>query len=300
MLRKICFLFVLCLMVHRSAAATSLEFGYEDPVFIDVVHTSIIDASGMGDQRKTEMKAHFLFKLDTGEVNKEKTTCTVTILDCDDSTSANGKVTEKDSLKGFKNQKFEVVIGENNQKIELRKTDAVIKAATKGMGADLAGASAADKKMLEDMMEQILQVHLVDALIPLPEKPVEKGNKWRHKSTSGIPGLVEIGIDREFVFQGEKKEGERNLALIEWSSKVDFDMKKNPALPFNITEKPGATQKNEGSITWDLEARRPSRVENKQSYQLEINVEAKGKQNKATVSSSEEFIFTYLDKNPSK
>jgi len=125
MLRKFSFVLALLLLAHRSALAqTTLEFSYADPIFINVVHTSEADVSLMGQNTKIEMKASFLFKVDTGETEKGVTTCNVTILDCDDTTSANGKSSGKDMLKGLKNQKFEVVISENNQKIELRKTEA--------------------------------------------------------------------------------------------------------------------------------------------------------------------------------
>src|SRR5262245_38313681 len=135
MLRKFSFVLALLLLVNRSALAqTTLEFSYADPIFIDVVHTSDTEVNMMGQNQKTTMKAHFLFKVDTGEVNKETTTCNVTILDCDDTSTEDGKAGEKDALKGFRNQKFEVVISDNNHKIELKKTEAAAKSA---VGSDM-------------------------------------------------------------------------------------------------------------------------------------------------------------------
>ncbi|HQY88370.1 MAG TPA: DUF6263 family protein [Tepidisphaeraceae bacterium] len=300
MLRKFSFVLALLLLAHRSALAqTTLEFSYADPIFINVVHTSEADVSLMGQNTKIEMKASFLFKVDTGETEKGVTTCNVTILDCDDTTSANGKSSGKDMLKGLKNQKFEVVISENNQKIELRKTEAASKAI---MGAEAAGATAEEKKQAEDMMKEALRIHLAESLIPLPGKPVEKGDKWKHKTSIDMQSLADVSVDREYVFGGEKTEGDKTVGMFEWTSKVDIKPKKAgpDAPPFSITEKPGAVQKNDGTVVWDLEADRPVSVENTQVYSLELSGDMEGQKIKGSIKAEEKFVFTYFDKNPAK
>lgn len=299
MLRKICLLLVLGLIAHRSAAATALEFSYKDPVFIDVAHTAKAEFGSAGQNFKIEMKVQMLFKIDTGEESKKSTVCDVTIVECDASMSMNGKPVGENPLKGLKNQKFEVVIAEDNQKIELRKLDAMIKSM---MGAEAAGATAEQKADVEDSLKTSLQKYLSDALAPLPAEPVEKGDKWKHKQTTDIQGLADVTVDREFVFQGEKAEGEKQLANIEWSGNVDVKGKKpEPGEdPVTISEKAGTKQKNEGSIKWDIAAERPASIESSQSYSLEIKGEENGKKVTASLKTDETYLYTYFDKNPSK
>ena len=146
-------------------------------------------------------------------------------------------------------------------------------------------------------------MHVIDSYVPLPEKPVAIGDKWRNASEIEIQGICKMKMDKTFTLIGKQIHENQEVTAIGWTSRVDLALLKDDGgvLPFKIThmkEKEAGKTRNEGTVLWGRKKNRPLRVDSIQSYDLAITVDINDKEYAGTGKGTDTFVVRFFDKNP--
>ena len=287
---------VLATQHSPCTAQTSLKWEFEETAYLEVRHIARQEISVVGKTKETDTTIRLLFKVRPIKVGRAATVLELTVVACEDNSVSKGAAPEKDSLKGFKGQKFRLTVSAANQGIELSGTKGLAEAV---FGDDAKKGTDDEKQFAADMAETILRVHLLDAFMPLPGKAVSAGDKWRNKAEVKCQPIAHMTADREFVLVGRQIHDGKRVEAITWASKVELEPLRDEkgVLPFKIKElKPLAKSQNEGTVLWDSSRNRPVRIDCIQTYDLEMVMEINDKAVKAKGKEIAEKGFAVLDK----
>jgi hypothetical protein len=287
--------------VQRAAAeAVSLK-ELQGENFIEVKHDAKQDVTIAGHPTQTtNTRITFVFKLSPVKSDDAGTLYDVTILKCDDTSQQVGQAETSGTFKGFNGKKFQILVAPRQQKVEFRDTDHLV---PEVFGADAIKADEGQKKFFGDLMRGILQVHLGDAFVPLPEKAVGQGDTWRHTATMTIQPFAEMSMDREYKLQGQEKKDGQDVHVIHWASKMEIKPLKDDkgVLPFKVVDmKTNGESDDHGSIYWDAAANRPAKIEVHQKYSMDMTMEIGQQTMKGTGAGTDSFDVRYLAADPTK
>lgn len=278
-------------------AQTTLQRKLDGTVFIEVKHSTKQNIRVLGTNQDQDTTIRFLFKVQPAKGAGKDAVFDVTIEDCSDKGSKNGVADEDNTLKGFRDQKFQLTLGEDNKTLAIKASKDLTEAV---FGEEAREGTEAEQALVADLAATILRVHLLDAFTPLPGKPVNAGDKWKNSTAITLQSFVRMDVDREYVLRARKPGDPAGLETIAWTS--TFDIKpvgKQGGLPFTIKDvkqnKPGTY---EGTVQWDTAAGRPKLVESQQSYDLEFTMEIDGKTIKGSGTGKDNFTIRFFDRNP--
>ncbi len=286
------------LAATASTAQPPLTQEFDEASYLDVRRTSKQTIRVAGRAKETEMTIRLLMKLQPSKVTRAGTTLEVTVLACEDVSVTKGEPDEKETFKGLKSQKFRVTVAAANRGFEIATTKELVEAV---FGDEAKNGTDAEKKFASDTVEALLRSHLLDAFMPLPEKAVAVGDKWKNTAEFALQPIARVVFEREYVFAGQQVHDGRRVDVVNWASRMDVKplAGDDDLFPFKVKElKPVGKPQNEGTVLWDREAKRPLRVDSLQTYELALVIDIDGKQVKGSGGGTETFVLRYLTKNP--
>lgn len=298
-MRRNVLLAVAALTVWQSVAQAqvALKWNFKEPIFIDVEHKSEQDIQVLGVNQTTNSKIRFLFKVSPVKTGPDGTTLehSILVLSMEDKKNGAG---QKDTLKGLKDHQFQVKVAPGAQKLTLEGVDKLVEPA---FGRDVKKATEGEKKFMLDVLNALLQTHVLDAYVPVPDRPVKIDDTWRNAVEVKVPPLAQMKLDREYKLKGQKQHNGKEVDLIEWTGQAEFGPMKDEqgVLPFKIKEmKAIGKPEHKGTILWDRKSGRPVQIDSEQSYEIDMVMDIQGKDVKGKGKGKDRLKTRILDRNP--
>jgi tetratricopeptide (TPR) repeat protein len=288
----------LCLGQGSVRAQTRLEFELEETCYLEVRHKARQEIKVIGRTRETETTLRFLFKVRPVKVGRAGTVLEHTVVACEDVSTTKGGPTEKGTFKGLKGQQFRVLLGPGNRTLELAGTDKLVEPV---FGADAKKGTANEKRFFADMLNAVLRVHLIDAYMPVPDKAVSAGDKWRNTTEVKVYPITQAKLDRTYSLLGRQIHEGQEVEAVGWTSLMQYTLLKDDAgvLPFKIKEMKELDKgRYDGTVLWGRSVHRPLRVDCIQSYKLSLVMLIQGKEVKAEGAGNDSFVIRFLKDKP--
>lgn len=110
-------------------------------------------------------------------------------------------------------------------------------------GAENGAPGAPSPEMLKQMLS--------NATLPMPEQAVEDGTTWTDETSTEVPQLGQVTINRTFTYRGEEEQDSRTVAKIDMEMDTTFGEGGANAMGMKMKVK---SQNTEGTLYFDTDA----------------------------------------------
>ncbi len=146
---------------------------------------------------------------------------------------------------------FKITVGPKGEVSKVEGIDDVVK--------KLAGEDPASQKMVRAIFQENAVKRTASEMFSfLPEKPVDKGAKWKHDMNVALGPLGTMKVQADYTYEGKDKLNDKEFDKITFTATATYQAAaQNPGdLPFQITKSDLKSQEFKGTIWFDSAAGR--------------------------------------------
>ena len=184
---------------------------------------------------------------------------------------------------------------------EVAKVEGYAEGMKKLLGDNL-GDNPIAAKMFEGMMsEDNIKKQFADLFAFLPDKPVQKGDKWARKMSQPLGPIGTLTSDRTYVYDGQATVDGKTVEKIVFTETIASTAppaKGAGGLPFEITKVNFKADKAGGTIYFDAEAGRLVRLEQSMKLKGSMTFSIMGNNLDAEIDQDMTSVTKVSDKKP--
>jgi hypothetical protein len=166
----------------------------------------------------------------------------------------------------------------------------------------IAGGEAippAMRKFAESSIEGLLRYLVAEAIVALPAKPAQKGDRWEHKAELNIGPLGTIAIRKALVYDGKATLDGKSLDKIAMTGKMTYTIPKEAGgLPFQVKKADIKKEDYKGTLWFDPAVGRVVRTEIHVKTDMTMSMTANGQDIEADSQRDQTITLRILDKKP--
>lgn len=163
------------------------------------------------------------------------------------------------------------------------------------------GARKADeRKLLQTIFDGFFRFWASESFVPVPEKPVKKGDVWRQDASMGFGPLGTMVLKKQLRYEGNESVGGKDLEKITATADFDYQVPKEkvPGLPFTIDKVAIKSGDYKATLHFDVKAGRLVASEVKMANDLSMTMTIEGQKIDAEGDRQQRIFVRILDRNP--
>lgn len=229
------------------------------------------------------------------------TTLEATVIAYDPVGSQSSEDDDADALwkKGFEGQKLHIELTPGFQQLKLSQTDRMIQHLQASIfGNEITNVLQKDLAELEEIALTLLQVHLLEALIPEPIQSPQGTNTWlRSQTYTEKPFNLTTKLKREYSLHGHHNLSDAENEVISWKGTTNSSLPKSQNK--GIKEyKDRDNGLDEGTVLWSYALSRPTQINSLQHYEADALLDYDGKDIKAVIKGIDSYFIRFSATNP--